>query len=448
MNANWMESISGAWEWVIWTSLESSLLLAFVLLVSRISTNRLPLSPWISCALWVMAGLRLLLPEPPESSWSVFNLVRPVDGETEDAWKETTNLIERPAGKSLAQTEPEAAWKPSHWTGLLWLAGAAGIVGTALGRFLAMRRWVGGLPVAGNTNVQRILRDCAAKANVRRLPLLLEGPKGTGVMVCGFLRAEWLIIPQGFSADYREDQIRGILLHELEHVRRGDLFWNWIILLVQAIHWFNPLVWLAGRAFRAEREYACDRSVVAGLSAEERANYGRALLRAVEEQLRPLPAPAPSLMPFISPKKELKQRLTMILKPQSHQPFAQIATALVAVALGLTTFTAATADEPVAISPEAEAAPKTDPKDGEGAPKTGPKDGEGAPRQVPRTAKALPRPGPRTAKALPRPGPRTAKALPRPGPRKVIPPESQRPRSSTPKKARCSAPTTRTGTVA
>jgi len=86
------------------------------------------------------------------------------------------------------------------------------------------------------------------------------------------------------------------------HVRRGDLFWNWVVVLVQAIHWFNPLVWFAGRAFRAEREYACDRSAVADLS--------------------------------------------------------------------LTTFTAAIADEPAVVSPEAQAAPE----DGEGAPKAGPKE--------------------------------------------------------------------------
>ena len=45
------------------------------LVVSRSLTSRFPVSPWIACVLWAVAEVRLLLPDGPESSWSVFNLV-------------------------------------------------------------------------------------------------------------------------------------------------------------------------------------------------------------------------------------------------------------------------------------------------------------------------------------------------------------------------------------
>lgn len=70
-----------------------------------------------------------------------------------------------------------------------------------------------------------------------------------------------------------------VLLHELTHLKRHDLPLNWLLCALQALHWFNPLLWLAFARMRADREMACDAQVLAADAEDRRADYGHALLK-------------------------------------------------------------------------------------------------------------------------------------------------------------------------
>jgi bla regulator protein blaR1 len=50
-----------------------------------------------------------------------------------------------------------------------------------------------------------------------------------------------LLIPPGCLRAFRETELRHVLLYELAHPRRGDLWLNWWMVWIQAVHWFNPL---------------------------------------------------------------------------------------------------------------------------------------------------------------------------------------------------------------
>jgi hypothetical protein len=63
------------------------------------------------------------------------------------------------------------------------------------------------------------------------------------------------------------------IAHELEHHRGRDLVANFAAQALLALHWFNPLAWLAWRAMRRDQEAACDARVVAGKGRDERARY-------------------------------------------------------------------------------------------------------------------------------------------------------------------------------
>lgn len=53
-------------------------------------------------------------------------------------------------------------------------------------------------------------------------------------------------------------ELHHVFLHELAHVRRADSLQNGLLLILQALHWFNPVVWFAFRCLRADRELAAD----------------------------------------------------------------------------------------------------------------------------------------------------------------------------------------------
>lgn len=105
-----------------------------------------------------------------------------------------------------------------------------------------------------------LLEQTASELGLKRMPHVLLGPGDSVPMVWGVLRPR-LLLPSGFETWSPEKQ-RGVLLHELAHLKRGDPLALWAAQWVKALHWFNPLVWLTFRALRADQERACDDAVL------------------------------------------------------------------------------------------------------------------------------------------------------------------------------------------
>ena len=105
-----------------------------------------------------------------------------------------------------------------------------------------------------------LVPQTARELGLQRLPRLLIGPSDAVPMVWGVLSPR-LLLPQGFETWSPEKQ-RGVLLHELAHLKRGDPLALWAAQWVKALHWFNPLVWLTLRQLRADQERACDDAVL------------------------------------------------------------------------------------------------------------------------------------------------------------------------------------------
>lgn len=72
---------------------------------------------------------------------------------------------------------------------------------------------------------------------------------------------------------------RHVLTHELTHYRHGDHIWSVLRSLCLILHWYNPLVWMAASVSRADAELACDEGALLLLGDDQRADYGRTLIR-------------------------------------------------------------------------------------------------------------------------------------------------------------------------
>ncbi len=94
---------------------------------------------------------------------------------------------------------------------------------------------------------------------------------------CYWLRSH-VLLPTDLVPELESDQIANVLLHELMHVKRHDYFWDRLAALGCRLVFFHPLVWLAYRHLRWERELACDHAVV-NESAEARLRYAECLTR-------------------------------------------------------------------------------------------------------------------------------------------------------------------------
>src|SRR6185312_6903005 len=139
-------------------------------------------------------------------------------------------------------------------TELYWLPVALGVI-WALG-FLAITlvRWRGWL------RVRALLRaGTPIELQIPVRALITPGAEEPGVV--GFLRPV-LVLPAQLLERLNARQLGAILAHELCHVRRRDNFFAAVHMVVEAIFWFNPLVWWIGSRMVEERELACDEEVL------------------------------------------------------------------------------------------------------------------------------------------------------------------------------------------
>ncbi|MGV3663375.1 MAG: M56 family metallopeptidase [Prosthecobacter sp.] len=105
-----------------------------------------------------------------------------------------------------------------------------------------------------------LLGEVACEIGLRHAPRLFIGAENAVPMVWGVWRPR-LLLPRGFEA-WSPEKLRGVLLHELAHLKRRDPLALWAAQWVKALHWFNPLAWLTLRQLRADQERACDDTVL------------------------------------------------------------------------------------------------------------------------------------------------------------------------------------------
>ena len=138
--------------------------------------------------------------------------------------------------------------------------------------------------------------------------------------VTGLLRPR-LLLPH---EHYDVQELRYILRHELCHLKRRDMLLKLMLLAANAMHWFNPVVYLMLRQADEDIELACDSAATDGLELPERAAYSRTLLAAVQSSVRALPATTC----FGGTVERLKRRITNVLGAQKKRGLGVVALVL------------------------------------------------------------------------------------------------------------------------
>lgn len=138
--------------------------------------------------------------------------------------------------------------------------------------------------------------------------------------VTGLLRPR-LLLPH---ERYDVQELRYILRHELCHLKRRDMLLKLVLLAANAMHWFNPVVYLMLRQADEDIELACDSAATDDLDRAERAAYSRTLLAAVQSSVRALPATTC----FGGTVERLKRRITNVLGAQKKRGLGVVALVL------------------------------------------------------------------------------------------------------------------------
>lgn len=294
------------------------------------------------CWLWLALAVFLLLPvdfsvknapvqaEPPKD-YTLFV------GTDKTAIQSTDNLfgdMAEKSGQSPAQvrdtiiqrpvTNPEQ--KTTRYipvTTILfygYLAGAAAFLlyqGVSYALFRrTVRRWKRDVSRADYAS---LLSDTARDLGVSAPEMIVCEAISTPA-VTGLLRPR-LLLPH---ERYDVQELRYILRHELCHLKRRDMLLKLVLLAANAMHWFNPVVYLMLRQTDEDIELACDSAATDGLELPERAAYSRTLLAAVQSSVRALPATTC----FGGTVERLKRRITNVLGAQKKRGLGVVALVL------------------------------------------------------------------------------------------------------------------------
>lgn len=145
----------------------------------------------------------------------------------------------------------------------------------------------------------------AELSDSKRKPLLIKSSLAQTPMLIGIIKPT-IILP---NKSYSEISLKYILLHELTHHRRYDIIVKWLSVVANALHWFNPAVYLVRREIGKMCELACDEAVIRNSDINSKQEYGNTIISVAAERKLPKTVLSTTMN---EDKKVLKERLGSI----------------------------------------------------------------------------------------------------------------------------------------
>ena len=348
----------------------ASVMIGIVLVIRRVLAKKM--NPAVMLALWGMVLLRLMLPFTLTSPVSFDDLL-PEKAVAVSAAEETTiipdqtttnqaldynysgltegsaqaetpavqqNMTQSPettaVGVSLSDVLADIPW----WSVLaaVWIAGMAATLYFAIHKAVRFRK---------KLRFCRPVADKAIFALIQRYKKDIGIKRGVSVIECDFVSAPavfgyfkpCILIPSRFINEMGRNSLGAILLHEIYHIRCHDILMNYVWLAAKALHWFNPLVWLAYKWFQDDVEVRRDQKVARMLKKDGAFVYSQSLLEAARFARETTAVTA--LAALFGNKGKLKERVVRLVKPHRKSKSAAVISALLALIMAAACFTTA-----------------------------------------------------------------------------------------------------------
>ena len=251
--------------------------------------------------IWLIVLLRLLLPFGPEVSLmgKAYQAVDQAISQTAPLPPQQQSPLNAPGGNLAPAVGTEQHNEPANspvddittvypfqnigamlinYLWLVWLVAALGLLIRKITIYQGFVRYIkaGLTPVS---DIQRLdeLSIVAEQLGIKKPIELCVNPLVSSPLLIGFFHP-CIVLP---GADIPEKDFRYIVLHELTHYKRWDMFYKWLVQITVCLHWFNPLVHLMSREITKACEFSCDEAVLAKMKRGNAQDYGKTLLDAM-----------------------------------------------------------------------------------------------------------------------------------------------------------------------
>ncbi len=250
--------------------------------------------------IWLIVILRLLLPFGPET-----NLMGKTYQAVDEAITQNTSLSEaqEPVNAPGNVLPPAVGSEPDNentnspveelvtahplkditsllinhiW--LIWLMVALGMLIRKVTIYQGFIRYINaGLSPVSDMGILDRLSVVAERVGIKKPIELCVNPLISSPLLIGFFHP-CIVLP---SVDISEKDFQYIVLHELTHYKRRDMFYKWLVQVTVCLHWFNPFVHLMSREITKACEFSCDEAVLTKMGYGNAQEYGNTLLDAM-----------------------------------------------------------------------------------------------------------------------------------------------------------------------
>jgi beta-lactamase regulating signal transducer with metallopeptidase domain/HEAT repeat protein len=318
LNGRGAQFLRFAWP-MLW---QSSLLIALLFALDFALRKRVRAT--VRYALWMLVLVKLVLPASlclptgvgywvpaPQSLALEEAMAPPMLAHYENPRPAVPTTVTRPP-ISAAVVQRTVPLLPLTWPGIVaasWFCCVVVLTMIFLLRAAQARRIAA--RATATDDFSELLSSCARKMRVRPgVSLRLSDAVNTPA-VCGVFRPV-ILLPRALAGKLDAPQMRAVLLHELAHIRRGDLWAGHLQTTLQIFYFYNPFLWLANAAIRRVREEAVDELVLVAM-AEEAAVYPETLLNVAKFSLQ-APRLAFGFAGILEGKSTLGARLRLMLQ--------------------------------------------------------------------------------------------------------------------------------------
>lgn len=281
---------------ILETSISVSLIIVLLMMLAPFLNKRYA-AKW-KYWIWIFLALRLIIPFNGTNGMSVIDAlaqmkdmaVLKTGNSGSDILLEQTTvprrvIIEVPAQMSV----PLAAHSENDHNGItpldivafVWMAGGMIFMSAHLISYLCYKRQVSkdGV-IVKEPGILRQLFEVKRKLHIKCTVRIVEYSEADSPMMIGFLKP-LLVLPDG---QYSPEELFFILKHELVHLKRKDVYVKLLFVVANAIHWFNPFVWIMQKEAEVDMELSCDERVTQGGNYAMRKAYTEALLSTLHKQ--------------------------------------------------------------------------------------------------------------------------------------------------------------------
>lgn len=268
-------------ERFLFCNLWNAVLILFILGLKWLLKN------WLSMRfqymIWYILLFSLLISFLPTGIWKLpiqSNTISQQSFAIESVEPEAENNVS--LGGEWIQDRTELMYKPlsNHAVFvflMIWLIGALVLL-SIFWRGSHQLRMIRRYASPPSREIQSIFDRCCVKLRLKRYIVLRQSGSISAPISFGVKKA-FVVLPTDKLDPLSETQLEHIMLHELTHIKHGDLLLNYLMCVLQAIFWFNPFIWIAFWQMRRDREAYCDWDVLNVLNNEAaRIDYGRTIL--------------------------------------------------------------------------------------------------------------------------------------------------------------------------